>query len=293
MSDDAQKNPEKTPSGESPPLEPQPGTATPNPKDFKYTADDGVPSWAVDKTPGEVLEMTKTLYDAVVSGEGVKTPQPQSTPQPQAQTMQPNVGGPPDTNLLYTNPEEYNRQLSAWNQNQIQTAFQTQATPYLQGMVELARNESKRDSRFKDVWGRYAPEIEATAATVNPQMKTNVTFWNDVASLIKGRHAEDIFKTRLAENAPLDTGTMGGGGGVASGTGTSNSAFSPIERAWRDDADWIQQFKRLPGMTLGKLRAQVSSMGNNEEDYVKHYESKVAMRIHRSDEEITRYGGVL
>ena len=66
--------------------------------------------------------------------------------------------------------------------------------------------------------------------------------------------------------------------------------MSPIQKAWAEDADWIMQFKRLPGMSVGKMRERAAAMGHEEEDYVAHYEKKIAMNIHRSSDELSRYG---
>lgn len=268
--------------------EPQPSTEerkrTLRGAGLKYTSEDNVPSWAVGKTADELLEMTKTLHNTYMHG----VPQDEPAPAP-APTMQPNTPTPPDPNLMFSNPAEYNRQLAEFNQFQINQTFQAQSAPFLQGQIELAKAESRRDPRFAEVWQRYEPEIEAEVARVNPQMKASVKFWNQAAALVKGMHFDELHNSRLSEMRPSDTGTLSTDGNLAN-TGAYSSALSPIEKAWQEDAEWIKPFKRLPGMSSARLRAQVSKMGSSEEDYVTHYERKNAFRIHNSDEELARAG---
>lgn len=264
---------------------------------LKYTREDGVPSWAVGKTADEILRMTQTLHDTYLQG---GTPPQDAQPntiqremnqnmQSAPQQNQSQAPSPPDPNLMFTNAAEYNRQLSEWNQYQINQSFQAQSAPFMQGQIELAKAESRRDSRFKEVWERYEPEIEAEVSRVNPQMKTSVKFWNQAAALIKGMHFDELHASRMNETRPTDTGTLSTDGSFSQ-NGNTSSSLSPIEKAWREDADWIKSFKRLPGMSAAKLRSQVAQMGSTEEDYVSHYESKNAFRIHNSDEELARAG---
>lgn len=277
--------------------EPQPGTDEGKKRTLKgaglrYTKEDGVPSWAVDKTADEILEMTRTLHDTYLQG---GTPQQQPPTPSQELPMQHQNGAagnapvPPDPNLMFTNPSEYNRQLAEWQQHQINQSFQAQSAPFLNGQIELAKAESRRDPRFAEVWQRYEPEIEAEVARVAPQLKTSVKFWNQAAALIKGMHFDELHSAKLQQLRPSDSGTLSTDSGF-SGTGSTSSNLSPIEKAWREDADWVKPFKRLPGMSAAKLRAQVARMDSTEEDYVAHYENKTAFRIHNSEEELARAG---
>ncbi|GAG25386.1 unnamed protein product, partial [marine sediment metagenome] len=151
----------------------------------------------------------------------------------------------------------------------------------------LSKAESKRNPQYSEVWNLYGPEIEAQTAHLPLQMKLSVSFWNDAASLVLGRHADTIYKAKYNE-ANTDTGTFAGDGTF--GTGVSTSHLSPIQKAWGEDAEWIQKFKRLPGMTSDKMRERATAQNRSEEDYVKHYENKNAMSIHNSDNELARYG---
>lgn len=275
------------------PLAPQPGatpavepTASPKLKgsELKYTTEDGVPDWAVGKTADEMLTMTQTLYNTVVSN---PVPAPAATPTPVSTA--PASSGPPDANLMYTNADEYNRQLGEWTRNTAQSTMQAASAPFVQGQMELAKAESKRNLLYTEVWSRYGPEIEAEVAQFPVHGKISVSFWNDAAAMIKGRRAEDLFKARLAADAPADAGTFGSGGSPGAGLQASSFA-SPLAKAWSEDAPWVLQFKRLPGMSVEKLRNRVRDMGWTEESYAEHFEKKTAMRIYGSAEELAAHG---
>lgn len=279
-----------------PPSEPQPGDAQTEParglkgSGLRYTAADGVPEWAIGKTADELVTMTQTVYDKVLQGNAYAPPvasQPAYNA-PVAPSYTPAQNGPPDTALLYTQPDEYNRQLSAWQQRSTEAAFQAASAPFLAGQVELARAEARRSPKNAEVWRRYEPEIVAELANLPTQLKANPKIWNDAADLVAGRHSEDLFRDRIAATRPADTG-ISSVDGMSRG-GLNPSTMTPVQKAWREDAPWIQQFKRLPGMTLPKLQAQVAKMGSSEADYVKHYETKNAMRIHNSDGELAQFG---
>jgi hypothetical protein len=232
-----------------------------------------------------MLEMTKTLYNTMQN----QYTQPQQAPAPVAPAPVQPSSGPPDPNLIYTDAPEYQRRLGVWQQEQTMQTMQVQAQPMMSGQAEMAKNESKRNAAYTEVWDRYGPEIEAEAAALPLQVKVSPKFWNDAAALVKGRHAEELFKDRMAKAGGGDTGTFASGG-MAGGDGTYQSNASPLAKAWQDDEPWIQKFKRLPDFGLRDLQDRCAQLGWSETDYVKHYANKSAMRIHRSDDELSRHG---
>ena len=267
---------------EAPLSEPQVG-ATP---EYKFGPDS--PSWAQGKTPEELVQMTESLYTTVQNMQYTQQPTP-PTPAPAAPVAhQPTVGtSMPDPSLAYTDPTQYNTQLSAWQKLETQRMLEQQAQPLMQSNAELAKAESKRNPKYADIWAKYGPEIEAQLATVPMQMRIQPSIWDDAAALVAGRHMEDIYKSRNAASG-MDTGIMSADG--VPGTGTVSSTQSPLEIARAEGADWIQQFKRLPGMSISKLRQRVTQLGYTEDEYVAHYEKKAAMRIHNADAELAQHG---
>lgn len=265
-----------------PPSGPQPGQAAENSNDeaaapqgagpkglkgagLRYTDADDVPDWAKGKTADEVLDMAQTLYKAVLNNQPAQeTPKPEM---PQSQPMQQPNGqsvAPPEPDLAYTNPAEYNARLQAWMQSQMQTQFQTQAAPFAQGLSEIAKAESMRDARYADVWRRYGPEIEAEVASLPAQMKTQPRFWNDAASLIAGRHMEELFKERAASQRPADSGTLETGGSVAA-PGQQN-ATDKLAELFRDDHPAVERFKRLK-WGAEQVRVKARTMGYTPDQY--------------------------
>ena len=285
MSEDAQ-NQETTQVEESaapsaPPVgEPQRGLET---SGLKF-GDEVQQSWARGKTAQEVLDMADQMYAAIQTN-SYQPAQPQ--PVQHVPTPAPVQEGQIDPNLIYTDPARYQQLMLDAQKTQTQQYLDQQAQPLINSNIELAKAEAKRNPDYKEVWDKFGPEIELEARAVAPQAKMSPSFWNNAAALVKGRHAEDLFKARLSATQ-TDTGTFGAGGDFQ--TGNSSSFASPLQQAWSGDEDWIQQYKRLPGMTLSKLQEKVQSMGWTEADYVAANEKKTAMSIHRSDDELSRHG---
>lgn len=265
-------------------MEPQAGA---EPVEFTFGAD--APDYAQGKTAQELLDLTKNLH-TTVQNMSYAAPAPQPvTPTPVQTTVQTTVNSQPDPNLMYTDPVAYQSQLANWVQTTQNKAMELQAQPILQSQASMAKDQSRRNPKFTEVWSRYGPEIEAALATVPPQMKIQPSVWDQAAAMVQGQHFEELAKHQYAPTN-TDTGMLSGDG--VTGTGEVSSSMSPLSKAWSEDSDWIARFKRLPGMTLSKLKDQVSSMGWSEEDYVKTYENKTAMRIHNSDAELARHGVV-
>lgn len=242
------------------------------------------PSWAQGKTAQELLELTEQMYNAIQTNSIPQQTQQAQVPA-QSHVVQETGSGMPDPNLIYTDPARYQQLLMDAQKNQTQQYLDQQAMPLINSNIELAKAEAKRNPLYKEVWEKFGPEIELEARAVAPQIKMSPKFWNDAAALIKGRHAEDLWKAR---QSTTDTGTFSADGQIS--TGRAPSSLSPLGAAWSNDEPWISQYKRLPGMTLDKLRQKVATMGWSEEDYVAANEKKTAMRIHRADDELARHG---
>lgn len=292
MSEDAQQLTQDPPQGSSvsQPSEPQDGTELTGSKiaePVEFTYGDDAPSWAQGKTPLEMLDMTKNLQTTVQNMSLAQPVPAQPVAQPLAQPLPVSTNAVPDSSLQYTDPATYQKQMMDWVTKTQNAALEVQAQPILQSQAAMAQDQSRRNPKFEEVWAQYGPEIEAALATVPPQMKIQPSVWDQAAAMVQGQHFDALAKNKYAADS-TDTGTMSGDGML--GTGIPTSTSSPLQKAWSENADWIVQFKRLPGMTLDKLREKVSNMGWKEDEYVAKYVDKIAMKIHNSDAELAQHG---
>ena len=265
------------------PLEPQAGKEpaeliVTEPVEFTYG--DDTPDWAQGKTALEMLEVTKNLQ-TTIQNLSYTQPAPVQpvvpTPVQPDQSLPVSTNAVPDSALQYTDPAAYQKQMMDWVTKTQNAALEVQAQPILQSQAAMAQDQSRRNPKFEEVWAQYGPEIEAALATIPPQMKIQPSVWDQAAAMVQGQHFEALAKNKYGSDS-TDTGIMSGDGML--GTGTPVSSSSPLQQAWSENADWIMQFKKLPGMTLDKLRDKVSKMGWEEAEYVKKYINKTAMNIH-------------
>lgn len=109
---------------------------------------------------------------------------PAPAPQPTAQPAQPN-------------PEEARRQF--WN-NPLETSAaigahmaNTVIGQHYDTLVATARREAREQFRNKDLFDKYAGEIEQfVRQSVQPQFLTNINVWSNAARVVIAEHIDDI-----------------------------------------------------------------------------------------------------
>lgn len=260
--------PESTPSESAP--EPQAPRGL-NDSGLRFTEGDNIPSWAIGKTAAELLQTTQELYNVVqtqsysppASSPPSPSPAPSAPPLHQSQTM-----NAPDPNLIYSNPDEYHRQMLAYTDNRIQTAVGNAASSVVTPMASLAKSEASRNTKYAHAWTKYAPEIEAIMARVPETQRGNVDLWNEAASIVQGRHVDEIART-MADTIVRggnDSGSLPTQGGVP--TTPSPSSASPIERLFRENHEAVRGFKD-DNISASKVIEHARTRGYTEEAYAK------------------------
>lgn len=270
--------PESTPSTQPP--EPAAPRGL-NDSGLRFTEGDGVPSWAVGKTAKELLATAKDLYSVVQTQ---SSPSPASAPSSSpAPSVPPPSSAPtvnaPDPSLIYSNPDEYHRQMVAYTDARIQAAVGGAASSVVTPMASLAKREASRDPRYTYAWEKYAPEIETIMARVPEGQRGNVDLWSEAASIVQGRHVDEIAqaKAEALVRAGADTGSLPTQGGAPMRPGASASG-SPIDRLFSENHPAIKDYVR-DEIGAAKIREHASKRGYTEQEYadmiVKAYERKV------------------
>lgn len=253
------------------PNAPNPATTAPEPPAPKslletsevFESGSGVPSWAVGKTPREILATASDLYGALQRGESVSN-DPPPTP---ASTPSPDVSTDIDPNLMYSNPAEYTRQFRESLRAEMRQEIQNAAGSVTAPLGALARSEAARNARYKAAWERWAPEIDLIMQRVPEPRRGDVALWNEAARMVQGEHSEEIAEARAREliAASGDAGMLSTQG-APSGTAGASSTRSPLQRLFDEDHPAIKGFK-ADGIPVSKVIAHARTMGHTEEAY--------------------------
>lgn len=192
-------------------------------------------------------------------------PQPAYDYQPQPQPMQPTAAQPPNPDLMLSDPAEYQRQWDAYNAQRVQQTIQQVSGPYLQAQAAMARNASRSDPEYADVWASYGHEIDLEMAKASVEMRANPDMWKLAADLVAGRHRKELARKeaeRIAASMP-DAGTLDGSGGIPS---AAPPASDPLAALWRERPDIAEAYER-DGLPLEKVRAHALARGLNLEKF--------------------------
>lgn len=250
---------------------------------LRYTAEDGVPEWAVGKTADEIVEIANELHQSLLDGSAYAGPSQQGAqpngaqspangsrqPQPPQMNAQ-NGGAPPqpDPQLIYNDPSEYQRQLDAYNRWQTQQTIQQASGPLLQAQANMARDACRRDPEYADVWDAYAPEIDALMQRVPMQNRADPKSWQQAAEMVAGRHRKELARKeaeRLAAEGNLGATISGDATTPGADSGPSRDAISQL---FADDHPAIQKFKEQ-GISAQKVRSHGVQMGHSPDEYAK------------------------
>ena len=245
---------------------------------LRYGSEDEVPEWAKGKTADEVLELANEVFRTLpttapqqqVPQEPVQQPQ-QATYQPHPQVAQ---VGPPSLDLAYSDQEEYNRQLVAWQQastqQQVQQAGQQVLRPVYQNMAVMARNEVARNSEYKAVFQKYGHEVDQEMSNV-PFEQRNVQAYEWLAQKVLGKHAKELLGEEIRNEIRSSGGPDTASASQVVGTepATYNSA---LDEFWASDDAYVRN-ARAEGLSKEQIRENIGLMGLDEESYIKAIKS--------------------
>lgn len=236
---------------------------------LRYTSEDGVPDWAIGKTADEVLKITQELHTALVTN--APTPAPAPTPAYEAPAPASGV----DPNLMYSNPAEYTRQLSAAIRAETTRDLATASSDVIRPLSQMARSQAT--GHRSEVWKAYGPEIDAVMARVPAQSRADISIWKEAVDIVAGRHVDTLARLKAEELMKAgDTGMLQGSGGRP--PGASSTPASPIKALFADDHPSIKPF-REEGLTAADVIAQAARMGHSETKYAEMLTRKSNRRV--------------
>lgn len=190
---------------------------------------------------------------------------PQQNQQPAAQGGG-QMTGPPDPDLIYDDPQEYQRQMQQWQQQTVQAAQQQvaqQLQPMLQNQGEQAKLTVKRDPEYQDVFDEYEPEIVAEMQNINPAQRT-VKAWQTAAEIVAGRHRKELGQKYAQQAQPEPSPTARQGGAPA---GADKSYRDAIDELLDSDHQYAQ-YCHDKDVTAEDLRRRASEMDLSPEEFV-------------------------
>lgn len=269
----------------------------------KTIDDPSAPDWARGKSVQALIEQTQAVMDSFNQPQQQSQPQPQQMNQSgqnvnaqrqqwqqaqqqvqsgpaqqnqqwmQNQPSQTQPSSPPDPDLYYEDPNEYNRQLSAWQQQQTQQYVQQASQPLLQQNAEIAKEQSRNDPKFKEVWQKYEPEIVSHMQSVPLQNRTKRA-WDMAAKITKADHMDELVAeqaerkaSQMASGAPA---TQRPGGAPDGGQRTYRDA---IDELWDSDHEYIKHAKRQE-LTADDLRRRADAMDVSYEQFAENIQKQ-------------------
>ena len=237
------------------------------PLEHRFSESDAPYPWAVGKTVKEAMDMNQGMMQTLQTF----TPTVPN-PQPPAPVQQPNLQGPPDPQLSYDNPAEYNRQLQAYINTQTTSQVQAQAQAFAQPiqlqLKQQARTLAAQDPKVKEIFEKYGHEIDTQMLSVDPQYCT-VDSYIKVAKMIKGDHLDEFIDAAAKRQSQIGAGTISG-----------DAALSPqepsmpqdaIDKFWDADGPYVQRMK-ADGSNKARLRQAISIMKISPDEYIKSIE---------------------
>ena len=178
-------------------------------------------------------------------------------------TQPPNAPQMPDSSIMYSNPDEYNRQMIAYNAFTTQQQMQAFAAPMLAQQASFAKAEARRAAKVPAVWTKYADEIEAQMANVPIQARTQEA-WEMAAKIVAADHMDELAQARAETLAATpDSGTVTGDGGMPNARAT---ASDPLTQLFLDDDPSIARLKAI-GKGAEDAKRAANSMGLTFESY--------------------------
>lgn len=256
-----------------------PETSAPRgPEDFRFGDDPNVPSWARGKSASELLELSSQMYSALQSGANTSpsTPSPSPAPAPQASMNNAPNGIPSvDPNLIYSNPDEYHRQMEARTNAIIEARLAQAGAEISTPLASMAKSQAM--THRPDVWERYGPEIESTMASMPANARGNVETWKRIVNYVAGEHVDELARIKAEELM-----ASGGSGSLPTQAGSSTlpnaaSTRSPIQKLFDEGHEAVKGFV-MDGISPAQVEAHARARGHDLESYATILKNRVARK---------------
>lgn len=171
----------------------------------------GLPAELQGKSAAEVaayyqrqLADTREAARRAIASAGAGSPQTPPTVRQPNEPVRPVTTTPHPTltkEQFWQDPVAAAQQLQAGLITQEQ--FQTLTAPFIESMVDVARDMARRG---KPHWDKYAVEIESVMANMTQQQRATTRCWEITYNTVIGSHAADIEKDAVARaTAPPST----------------------------------------------------------------------------------------
>lgn len=166
-------------------------------------------------------------------------------------------------NLIYSDAPGYTNALLAEAERRVEARFAAAAPAFVTPLASMAKLHAQQHR--PDVWTAYGPEIETTAATMDPQLLGDVRAWHRIIDFVASQHVDEIAERRAREIVARggDSGMLATGG-VAAPTGSAS--LSPIRKLFADNSPAVAAFKD-DGLDANAVIAHAAKMGHDEAKY--------------------------
>jgi hypothetical protein len=133
-------------------------------------------------------------------------------------------------------------------------------------MASMARTQAQANPKRKDVWERYAPEIEAIVARLPDAAKARPDIWDEAARMVAGEHLDDIAQARAEAIIARgrDSGSLGTQGGSPN---EPISTPSPLRKLFEDRHIAVKGFIS-DDIPLSKVREHYTKMGYKTDEEI-------------------------
>lgn len=178
-----------------------------SPPEFRFG--DDAPEWAKGKTAGEVLNLAKTMEQAL------KTAMPQQFAPPAQPAPQAQPQSRPTTDDWLVQPDVATQRIA-------EGVFAERFAPAIANLQSVAAQfaQTQRylaETKWATEFARYGPEIDTLMANVAPEQRT-LENYGKVVTFVRGNHFDELAAEKAQKlSAQGGLGERSGGGGF---TGT-------------------------------------------------------------------------
>lgn len=229
--------------------------------EFRYTAGNGVPDWAVGKTAAEVLGLA-VKQNEIISGMpayGTNQPKEVTGNEKPWQQYVPNSGMaaamPTDDEWVATPQKAFEKALDANVASRFAPMFEGMAASIAQGARAQAAIVHAK------AFEKYGPEIDNEVAKV-PIGQRTVDLYRYAVDIVRGRHVDDIAEERVRER-------MAGLPGAERSTGGASGAAAPSGLLdWEKLPPTVKDKWQRAGITEAEIREDCAKWGIRPEKFL-------------------------
>lgn len=229
--------------------------------EFRYTAGNGVPDWAVGKTAAEVLGLAVKQNEIISGMPAYSAGQPKEVTGNEKPWQQyvPNSGMaaamPTDDEWVATPQKAFEKALDANVASRFAPMFEGMAASIAQGARAQAAIVHAK------AFEKYGPEIDNEVAKV-PIGQRTVDLYRYAVDIVRGRHVDDVVEERVRERMAGLPGAERSTGG-ASGAAASSGLLD-----WEKLPPTVKDKWQRAGITEAEIREDCAKWGIRPEKFL-------------------------